>query len=99
MRRGTEKNAKATSFVQEFEFVPAKGPYYGKLDEVEVIVQSLGNGQYELLLEIDRKARGFSGFLSEVLDADESLVRVTVSESEIAQLSATLERVISRYSV
>lgn len=90
---------KRLPFVQEFEFVPAKGPYYGKLDEVEVIVQSLGNGQYELLLEIDRKARGFSGFLSEVLDADESLVRVTVSESEIAQLSATLERVISRYSV
>ncbi|RBN37279.1 sporulation protein SpoOM, partial [Priestia megaterium] len=45
-----------------------------------------------------RRARGFGGFLSEMLDADESLVHVHVSEKEIPQLKNILTNIISRYS-
>jgi sporulation-control protein len=53
---------------------------------------------YDLFIEVDRRARGFGGFLSEMLDADESLVRIHVSEKEIPQLKNILSNIISRYS-
>ncbi|RYV01649.1 sporulation protein [Shewanella sp. OPT22] len=69
-------------FVQEFEFKPTAGDFYRKLDEVEIVML---NEQDHLgaLFEIDRRARGFTGFLSEMLDMDESLVRWNITDEDL----------------
>lgn len=84
-------------FVQEFEFVPTSGPYRGALDELEVIFTRQSEQSAEILLQVDRKARGLGGFLAEALDMDESFVRVTVSIQDIPNLSNKLRDVISRH--
>nr|WP_259463493.1 sporulation protein [Geobacillus stearothermophilus] len=84
-------------FVQEFEFKPASGPFKGRLDELEAIFFVSEHG-VEAILEIDRKARGFAGLLSEALDMDETLVRFTYGPSDVASLAQWLANAISRYS-
>lgn len=84
-------------FVQEFEFVPVNGSYRGKLDELEIMFTHQNEQSAELLLQIDRKARGLGGFLAEALDMDESFVRLTVSTQDIPNLNTTLNNVISQY--
>ena len=84
-------------FIQEFEFVPNDGAYRRKLDELEVVFVAQNNG-YEVLMEVDRKARGLGGFLAEALEMDESLVRFSVSERDIPNLTEIIRSYISRYS-
>lgn len=84
-------------FVQEFEFVPVSGIFRGKLDELEVIFLSQTDQSVEILLQVDRKARGFGGFLAEALDIDESFVRLTISQQELHNVSNKLEQTILRY--
>lgn len=62
-------------FMQQFEFVPTGGEFRGYLDEFEVVMLPTRDG-VELHVEIDRKARGFGGFLAEAFDADESRLRI-----------------------
>jgi sporulation-control protein len=87
-------------FVQEFEFVPTH-EFRGRLDELEVMFFPRG-GDLELLLQIDRRARGLGGFLAEAMNMDESFVRVTLQRSELsrgAQATAgLLKDLIARYS-
>lgn len=71
-------------FIQNFEFVPQSGEFRGRLDELEVAV-SVEQGQLRALFEIDRKARGLRGFLSEAMDMDESKVIFTLTEQEMQQ--------------
>jgi sporulation-control protein len=66
-------------FVQEFEFRPF-GNYRGRLDELEVVF-SLQSNQLEVFLEIDRRARGFGGFLAEAFDMDERYFRFHVTQN------------------
>ncbi|MFD1175566.1 sporulation protein [Paenibacillus puldeungensis] len=68
-------------FVQEFEFYPGR-QYYGKLDELEAVFYPTEDG-IEVLLEVDRRARGFVGLLEEAMDADESKVLLRFSQSEL----------------
>jgi len=68
-------------FVQEFEFLPG-GNYYGRLDELEAVFFPMNDG-IEVLLEVDRRARGFMGFLEEAMDADERRQLVRFSRSEL----------------
>lgn len=84
-------------FVQEFEFKAYNGSFAGKLDELEVIFFLEGD-RCDLVIEIDRKARGLGGFLSEMLDTDESLVQVTVHKKDIPQLTSQLSSLIRQYS-
>jgi sporulation-control protein len=84
-------------FVQEFEFYPVQGQFSGKLDELEVIFLSTEE-KCELLMEIDRKAKGLGGFLAEVLDADESLVRLTFTNEDIDSVKHIIEDVIQKHS-
>ncbi|MBM7606990.1 sporulation-control protein [Lysinibacillus composti] len=85
-------------FVQEFEFVPYSGLFRGRLDELEVVFLSQTEQSAELLLQVDRKARGLGGFLAEALDADESFVRVSITQQDLHNLSDKLKQVISRYA-
>lgn len=62
-------------FVQEFEFVPREGFYRGRVDDVDVVFRHHGDA-VEVLLEVDRKARGFAGLLESALDMDERRIRL-----------------------
>lgn len=89
---------KRLPFIQEFEFVPTSGRFRGKLDELELVFQPNSNDLIDIYLQVDRKARGLGGFLSEALEMDETNVKVTVSTSDIPSLRTKLENVIQKYS-
>jgi len=80
-------------FIQEFEFKPTAGPYRGQLDELEVVCFPKAD-RLDLLLEIDRKARGFSGWLSEALDLDERRLMLSITAAETSELTAQLQTAI-----
>ncbi|HWI66504.1 MAG TPA: sporulation protein [Symbiobacteriaceae bacterium] len=88
-------------FVQEFEFVPTAGRYRGRLDELEVVLWPHGRG-VDALLEIDRRARGFGGFLEAAFDADESRVMVEFGPEHMAAGPADAARhlndLLARYT-
>ncbi|WML60078.1 sporulation protein [Neobacillus sp. PS2-9] len=85
-------------FVQEFEFVPTSGLFRGKLDELEVVFLSSGNGTLDLMFQVDRRAKGLSGLFSEAMGMDETNVRLTVSNADIPNLQQKIQSVIQRYS-
>lgn len=83
-------------FVQEFEFKPVAGEFYGKLDELELIM--IPNGEtLDAYLEIDRKARGFSGLFAEILGSDESKVCLSVTTDSVDIIIAQFEEVIREH--
>ena len=67
-------------FAQEIEFVAVSGEFRGKFDEVELVMFP-SEDDVDLLLQVDRRARGLSSFLSEQMGTDESYARLTVPES------------------
>jgi sporulation-control protein len=69
-------------FVQEIEMVPSSGPFRGRLDEVDVIAWA-GPESLEVLLEVDRKARGLGSLFSEMLEMDESRLRVSFTQDDL----------------
>lgn len=71
----------AYPFVQEFEFIPT-GEYRNYLDELEIIF-NLNSDGLEVFLEIDKRARGFSGWFQEAFDLDERYVRFDLLESDM----------------
>lgn len=85
-------------FVQEFEFIPVAGSFRGKLDEIEIVFRPLTNQSTEVLLQIDRRARGLGGFLSEALEMDETNVRFTVSNPDVNSIQQQLLSVLNKYS-
>ncbi|MGG3561419.1 sporulation protein [Neobacillus rhizosphaerae] len=85
-------------FVQEFEFVPTSGLFRGKLDELEVVFLSSGNGTLDLMFQVDRRAKGLSGLFSEAMGMDETNVRLSVSNADLPNLQQKIQSVIQRYS-
>lgn len=83
-------------FVQEFEFKATSGEFARKLDELEAVFQ-LTENEARVLLQIDRRARGFSSFLAESLNMDESFVKFTFNKSDIGTLDRTLGDLIRKY--
>ncbi len=81
-------------FVQEFEFRPI-GKYRGHLDELEVIF-SLNSIQLEVFLSLDKRARGFGGFLAEAFDMDEHYDRFQVTSAYLNRPGRDLEAMIDR---
>ncbi|KAB7708998.1 sporulation protein SpoOM [Bacillus aerolatus] len=84
-------------FVQEFEFVPTSGPFRGKLDELEVMFLSQTKEKAELLIQVDRKAKGIGGFLAEAFEMDETFVRLTVTSQDVPKLNEKLKQIIAKY--
>lgn len=84
-----------TPVVQEFEFTPTNQTYRRYLDELELIFLNQSEMSVEVLLQVDRRARGLGGFLSEAFDMDESFVRVTIFAND--NIAAKLEQAITRY--
>jgi sporulation-control protein len=85
-------------FVQEFEFVPTSGLFRGRLDELEVVFFPSGNDSLDIMLQVDRRARGLSGLFSEAIGADETNVRLSVSNADIPNLQQKIQSVIQRYA-
>ncbi|AIM15324.1 sporulation protein [Neobacillus sedimentimangrovi] len=85
-------------FVQEFEFVPFSGPFRGRLDELEVVFFPSGNGSLDIMLQVDRRARGLAGLFSEALGTDETYVRFNVSNADIPSIQKQIQNIIERYS-
>lgn len=85
-------------FVQEFEFVPISGPYRGRLDELEVVLFPLSGEELEIVLQVDRKARGLGGFLAEALEMDETNVKILVNRNDLSTIKSKLQSVIEQYS-
>ncbi len=68
-------------FVQEFEFYPS-GRFSG-VKELELVFFVKPDG-VELIVEVDRRARGFGGLLEAALEMDERKQRVSFSASELS---------------
>lgn len=85
-------------FVQEFEFVPTSGQFRGRLDELEVVFFPTGNDSLDIIFQVDRRARGLSGLFSEAIGADETNVRLSVSNADIPNLQQKIQSVIQRYA-
>lgn len=85
-------------FVQEFEFVPTSGLFRGRLDELEVVFFPSGNGTIDIMFQVDRRARGLAGLFSEAMGADETNVRLSVSNADIPNLQQKIQNVIQRYA-
>lgn len=83
-------------FVQEFEFKPISGEFARKLDELEAVFQ-LTENEARVLLQVDRRARGFSSFLAESLNMDESFVKFSFNQSDLSTLERTLADIIRKY--
>ncbi|NEW05053.1 sporulation protein [Paenibacillus sp. SYP-B3998] len=80
-------------FIQKFEFEPNfRSEYKKSVDEVELVFYPDERG-VEIILEFDRKMRGFTGFLADMLDADESHERISFRREELEEgASAMAER-------
>lgn len=84
-------------FVQEFEYRPRGGPFRGHFDEVELVMINQENS-LDVMMEIDRRARGFSGMFSEMLGTDESNIRFSIYPNDIPNMTNNLHQVLSQYS-
>jgi sporulation-control protein len=85
-------------FVQEFEFRPT-GRYRSYLDELEAIF-FLSPDRLEILLEIDKRARGFGGFFQEAFDLDERYARFDVTSFDLDRgrdVEARIDEAIQRH--
>ncbi len=83
-------------FIQEFEFKTHGGEFNGRLDEVEVIF--VNNEEYtEVILEIDRKAKGIGGFFANLFAKDETMVKLDISEDNIDDIEAILSEIIDEH--
>jgi sporulation-control protein len=80
-------------WVQEFEFRPiSRGQF--RFDEVEIVFESQRGDQIEVLMQIDRAARGLGGLLMEMTGTDESWVRGHVDASSAHSAAMSLRRAL-----
>ncbi|QWC21383.1 sporulation protein [Bacillus haikouensis] len=84
-------------FIQQFEFVPVSGAYQRSLDEIELMFLNQSEEQADVLIEVDRRARGLGGFLAEALEMDESMVKMTIRSSDLPHLSSKLKETIDKF--
>ena len=80
-------------WVQEFEFRPATHAR-SRFDEVEIVFEGQQGSSVEVLMQLDRSARGLGGLLMEISGTDESWVRSTLDAATPASAAASLRRVI-----
>ncbi|CAI6086418.1 sporulation protein [Cohnella sp. JJ-181] len=89
-------------YVQELEWIPSGGRYRGRLDELELTFVGPASDGLRLLLQIDRRASGLSGFFAEAMDTDESFVRLTLTQRDLdggaAHVAGILQGIIDQYA-
>jgi sporulation-control protein len=86
-------------FVQEIELRPVN-EYRHDVEELELIFQLHANG-LDVLLEIDRRARGLSGLLAEAYDLNECFTRLHLpprgidQQALVRQLDGTIRQALA----
>ncbi|MEC2439250.1 sporulation protein, partial [Bacillus cereus] len=85
---------KQVPFAQEFEFIPVSGEYYGRLDELELLILPRAYDRLEIIMEVDRKSRGLAGLFAEALDLDEKVIRFTVTREDIPEMKQKINNYI-----
>jgi sporulation-control protein len=84
-------------FIQEFEYVATSGPFRGRVDEVELVFYLHSEKEIEIMIQVDRRAKGLGGLLSEAMGMDESYVRLMVRTADLPNLKNMLTTAIERY--
>ncbi|MCM3781468.1 sporulation protein [Neobacillus mesonae] len=94
------KLGRGVPFVQEFEYYPSSA-FSGRVKELELMM-NLDHDGIHVLVEVDRRSRGLSGFFEQAFDMDERHVRLYFDRADIAQgaehIARQLERVIQDQS-
>jgi len=85
-------------FLQELEYKPLSGPFYGRLDELEIMFLSIQDNIIEMLWQVDRKARGLGGLFAEALEMDESYVNVTITVNDLPNLKEKIKSIINQFA-
>lgn len=80
-------------YVQEFEFKPATWENR-RYDEVEIVFHAESPGDLELLIQVDRSARGFVGALLEATGHDESWHRLWVPDGGPEAVADALSEIL-----
>ena len=81
------------SWVQEFEFKPAG--YGSRWQEIEIVFEAINGSQVEVLMQLDRSARGLGGFLMELSGTDESWRRVRIDASSPQSAAQSLQQMLA----
>jgi sporulation-control protein len=81
-------------FVQEFEFYPSSG-FRGAIKELELVFFVEPEG-LQVLVEVDRRARGLAGLFEQALELDERKQTVRFSREELRQGSRSIAEQLSR---
>lgn len=84
-------------FVQEFEFIPTSSLYRGRLDELEIVFLSQTEQSADILMQVDRRARGLGSFLSEAFETDESHIRLSITTQDLPNINEKLKQIISKH--
>ena len=71
----------SSTYIQEFEFVPVRGAYRGKFKEVEFVFVVKDENALELVIEMDRKARGLGILFGDI----EKKVKIYITDRDISQ--------------
>ncbi|MDH3347219.1 MAG: sporulation protein [Desulfobulbaceae bacterium] len=80
--------------IQEFEFKPNSSSFQGQLDEIELVFMPKEN-ELEIYMEIDRKIRGISSFVVEMIGGDETQLRFSVTNDDIEGLNEKISNLIT----
>lgn len=79
-------------WVQEFEFRPAH--HGSRWDEIEIVFEGQRGNKLDLMVQLDRAARGLGGFLMEMSGTDESWRQITVDGSSPDAAAASLAQLL-----
>lgn len=80
-------------YIQEFEFVPVRGEYRGRLKELEFVFFVKNENELEALIELDRKARGLG-----ILFGDhESKASLYLTSHDVCNMKEKINQVIGKY--
>lgn len=85
-------------FIQELEYKPVSGSFYNRLDELEVMILEVHDNKVDILLQVDKKARGLAGLFAEALDMDESFVPLTITTTDLPHINQKLYAIINKYA-
>ena len=85
-------------FVQEFEFIPISGVFRGRLDELEMVFFPTSTSEIDVYMQVDRKARGLGGFLSEAMNRDESQIHLTLTTADLPSVREKISSVIHKFA-
>lgn len=93
--KNIEKESSETGVVQKYEYAPSKGPFHGKMDKLEIALLPHPSG-LKAACVVDRREKGFSGFLSETLNTDESASFLHIEREVLQKGESAIRRTIEK---